>query len=117
LKPAPYATSGKVSCLIETAKPHGFVALRDVYRGIKNPGALQSSIMYSDGSHGWLYEQFRDKPEYLSGGDQIYVEKYVKNPTFWQDITDEVTSYKVPNGNDDPSVVIFHGKPRPWEVE
>lgn len=102
--------------LVKEAEQYKFVALRDVYRGIKDPNALQSSLMYTDGSFRWLYDLFKTDPKYYDGGDQIFIEKNVENPMFWQDITDEVTSYKVPNGNEDPTVVIFHGKPRPWEV-
>ena len=102
--------------IIEAAQPHSFVALRDVYRGDKNPGVLQSSILYSNGSHRGLYEAYRDNPRNIPGGDQIFMEKHVENPVFWQDITDEISSFKKPT-NRDPSVWIFHGKPRPWDVE
>lgn len=102
--------------LVRAAQKHNFVAMRDVYRGKQDKRALQSSIMYSDGTHGWLLEKFKENPRFLSGGDQIFIQTYLKDVTYWQDITNEVSSYKVPT-NPDPTVWIYHGKPRPWEVE
>lgn len=102
--------------LINTAKEYKFVALRDVYRGEKDKRALQSSLMYVDGTYQWLYEEFKQNPRFMDGGDQIFIQTRVKDAVFWQDITDEVSSYKVPT-NIDPTVWIYHGKPRPWDVE
>ena len=98
-----------------------FAILRDVYRGRRNPGAMQSSIMYWDGDMGWLYDQFADNPDFShSHGDQGYIQENVKKPVFIQDRTDQVVSFKadIQDKGCDPanaSVVFFHGKPRPWE--
>ena len=105
-----------VEPLINVAKQHKFVALRDVYRGEKDRRALQSSLMYVDGTYGWLYDQFKQNPRFMDGGDQIFIQTRVKNAVFWQDITNEVSSYKVPT-NIDPTIWVYHGKPRPWDVE
>lgn len=102
--------------LLELVKDKKFVALRDVYRGEKDKRALQSSLMYVDGTYRWLYEEFKQNPRFMDGGDQIFIQTRVKDAEFWQDITDEVSSYKVPT-NIDPTVWIYHGKPRPWDVE
>ena len=104
--------------MIEAAKQHDFVIMRDVYRGQFNPKAMQSSMMY------WskpvdLYDKFADLQMYAAGGDQAYIEHHMKDKvTYWQDITDGIVSFKadvLPKGLDDAKVVIFHGKPRPWE--
>jgi hypothetical protein len=92
--------------------------MRDVYRGKFNPKAMQSSMMY------WskpveLYDRFSELPMYAAGGDQSYIEHHMKDPvTYWQDICDGIVSFKadvLPKGLNDAKVVIFHGKPRPWE--
>lgn len=104
--------------MIEAAKQHDFVIMRDVYRGQYNPKAMQSSMMY------WskpvdLYDKFADLQMYAAGGDQSYIEHHMKDKvTYWQDIADGIVSFKadvLPKGLDDAKVVIFHGKPRPWE--
>jgi hypothetical protein len=104
--------------IIEAAKQHDFVILRDFYRGQYNPKAMQSSMMY------WskpvkLYELYAGLQVYAAGGDQSYIEHHMKDQvTYWQDICDGIVSFKadvLPKGLDDAKVVIFHGKPRPWE--
>jgi hypothetical protein len=110
--------TGDCTAMIEAAKKHDFVIMRDVYRGQHNPKAMQSSMMY------WskpvdLYEKFAKLPMYAAGGDQAYIEHFMRDKvTYWQDITNGIVSFKadvLPNGLDDAKVVIFHGKPRPWE--
>lgn len=105
-----------ITPLLELVKDKKFVALRDVYRGERDKRALQSSLMYVDGTYRWLYEEFKENPRFMNGGDQIFIQTRVKDAEFWQDITDEVSSYKVPT-NIDPTIWIYHGKPRPWDVE
>jgi hypothetical protein len=104
--------------MIEAAKQHDFVIMRDVYRGQYNPKAMQSSMMY------WskpvdLYDKFAALQMYTAGGDQAYIEHFMRDKvTYWQDIADGIVSFKadvLPKGVDDAKVVIFHGKPRPWE--
>lgn len=106
---------------IESIRYSEFAILRDVYRGKRNPKAMQSSIMYWDGDMGWLYDQFAANPDFSHPhGDQGYLEENIKNPLYIQDRTDLVCSYKadIQDKNRDPetaAVIFFHGKPRPWE--
>lgn len=106
---------------IENIRGSDFAILRDVYRGQRDPNAMQSSIMYWDGDMGWLYDQFADNPDFTHPhGDQGYIQENVKNPVFIQDRTDLVVSYKadIQDKRMNPetkSVIFFHGKPRPWD--
>lgn len=106
---------------LDTIRHCDFAILRDVYRGRRNPKAMQSSIMYWDGDMGWLYDQFADNPDFSHPqGDQGYLEENIKNALYIQDHTDRVISYKadiVDKGRSPESadVIFFHGKPRPWE--
>lgn len=107
---------GPVSFL-ETIVDEEFVILRDVYRGRANAKAMQSSIMYWSKDMTWLYEKYAEKPVFdLPHGDQQYLEQTV-TATYFQDFTDEIVSFKadVLARNANGKVVIFHGKPRPWE--
>ena len=107
--------------ILDAAKGHDFVILRDFYRGKTNPNAMQSSLMYWSKPHTELYDQFLDGDRYCEGGDQIYIEWALrdKKVTYWQDITKGIVSFKAdvltvglkPNDK----IVAFHGKPRPWE--
>jgi hypothetical protein len=110
--------TGDCAEIIKAAKQHDFVIMRDVYRGKHNPKAMQSSMMY------WskpvnLYEKFAELQMYAAGGDQSYIEHHMKDRvTYWQDICEGIVSFKadvLPKGLNDAKVVIFHGKPRPWE--
>jgi len=110
--------TGDCTAMVEAAKQHDFVIMRDVYRGQHNPKAMQSSMMY------WskpvdLYDKFAALQMYTAGGDQAYIEHFMRDKvTYWQDIADGIVSFKadvLPKGLDDANVVIFHGKPRPWQ--
>jgi hypothetical protein len=107
---------GPISFLDKIADEN-FVILRDVYRGKANPKAMQSSIMYWSQDMTWLYEKYAAHPVFdLPHGDQQYLEQTV-TATYFQDFTDDIVSFKadVLARNADGKVVIFHGKPRPWE--
>ena len=110
--------------VVEEARQRPFVILRDVSRGVKNPLAMQSSIMWWSGDWGWLYDEFAAGG--LSStlhGDQNFIEhaffKTGRRAVYWQDITSGVASYKVSiAGQERPAqvpVVVFHGSPRPWQ--
>lgn len=109
---------------VEAARSHEFVILRDVSRGLRNPLAMQSSIMFWKGSMRWIYESFA-KQNFISSlhSDQNFFEQafreFKKVAIYWQDITDGIASYKVHiAGHANPShspIVIFHGSPRPWQ--
>jgi len=90
-----------------------------VYRGQYNPKAMQSSMMY------WskpveLYEKFAELQMYAAGGDQAYIEHFMRDKvTYWQDIASGIVSFKadvLPSQEPlNANVIIFHGHPRPWE--
>ncbi len=112
---------GDCSEMLEAARPHDFVIMRDIYRGKRNPLAMQSSLMWWSKPHEFLYDEFKTGERYCEGGDQIYLEHALRNEpvTYWQDITDGVCSFKADvlehgvRARD--KVIVFHGKPRPWE--
>lgn len=110
---------GDCSDLLQAAKGHDFVILRDVYRGQTNPLAMQSSVMYWEDDMRWVYEAYKEEQLLLPGGDQEYLESTIQKATYWQDITPAIISYKadyLKNGiKPENKVVIFHGKPRPWQ--
>lgn len=99
--------------------------MRDVYR----PNGLQSSLMFipvADRHRIWsIWER---KPNYwmrlfARGGDQAFLERHwFDTAARWQDLLPgEVVSYKANNlascgAPEGAKVVIFHGKPRPWDV-
>jgi hypothetical protein len=111
--------TGSMDEIIDAARGHEFVILRDVYRGEYNPKAMQSSVMFWSGDMSRIYKQYAAGPVWLDGGDQAYLEQVVQNATYWQDITDGIVSYKVDVQNrglqPHHKCVIFHGTPRPWE--
>ena len=95
-----------------------FVIMRDVYRGPRNPKAMQSSVMYWGGDMSWLYKKFLSDPEECPGGDQEYIEKNIEVATYLQDIM-PVASFKADvlrrGLEESDHLVIFHGQPRPWD--
>lgn len=102
-----------------------FAILRDFYR----PDGLQSSVMawgapYMSGPAGiWSEWQLSRRPE-TPGGDQAWIEECFRRhgvpPEILQDrFPDRIISYKV-SGIKTPqkaSVVVFHGHPKPHEVD
>lgn len=113
---------GHANDILESAKGHDFVILRDVYRGRSDPNAMQSSIMYWERDMFWLYDAFREQPVFdLPHGDQEFLEQEVAVAHYWQDLTPSIVSYKadIISGGFKPhhKIVIFHGKPRPWEQD
>lgn len=58
--------------------------------------------------------------KYTKGSERLYLRKYIKNPTFWQNYHSGIYSYKhhckesVPK---DCRIMVFHGNPRPHETE
>lgn len=114
-----------VGSLADMAAATGPVIMRDVYR----PQGLQSSIMaIPHAIKGQVWQAFtaradRHMRRYRRGGDQAFLENHtVIRWRRWQDICPgQLVSYKadvkrlghVPAG---ARAVVFHGKPRPWEV-
>ena len=112
---------GDCADMVEAMQNHDFVILRDVYRGRRNPKAMQSSVMYWGKPHTFLYDEFVDRPMYCVGGDQIYLEHALRNEdvTYLQDIAGGVVSFKADvmlHGiKPEDKIIVFHGRPRPWE--
>lgn len=107
-----------ISPVIELAADDHFVILRDFYRGRTNRHAMQSSMMWwkDDVSH--LYREFAAEPRFYMGGDQEWLEQhYAGEFAFWQDVAPRaIGSWKASERTKNERVIIFHGKPRPWEV-
>lgn len=117
--------------LINAAKTHDFVSLRDFYKEKdKLERTIGSGVLFWRGDMTYLYEEFLKNPERhmkecTTGrwwGDQGFIEKHLKEtPTFWQDVApNKIVSWKmhckfgIPK---DAAIVAFHGKPKPWEVK
>jgi len=96
-----------------------FAILRDAYRS----EGLQSSVMaWKAGACNYIYRcWFLAGCPDVDGGDQAWIEKFVKNPDILQEkFPGRLRSYKVECRSEIPrgtSVVFFHGYPRPHEVE
>jgi hypothetical protein len=119
--------TGPIDELIKVART---TFLRDVYRG---GNALQSSIMYlTEEARTWAWECWKSKPRVWMNecgmqGDQGYFERVIRKVDRWQDVLPgTLVSYKVDMHNKHKqlaapppgaSVVVFHGKPRPWNVK
>lgn len=107
--------------------------MRDVYRS----GGLQSSVMFLPEADRpaiwaqWMASPARWMDAFRVGGDQAFLETAGADWTIWQDaLPGQVVSYKAHvrkaqrrsrefgNGKlpDGARVVVFHGKPRPWNV-
>jgi hypothetical protein len=116
---------GNIDAILKAVKHVPFAILRDVYRGVKNPRAMQSSLMWINSDMSSIYRQYCSNPKVIPGGsDQTVLEHYFASagqiPVFFQDVTNEVVSFKVhvlPNKRlrNEQKIIIFHGKPRPWE--
>lgn len=115
--------------LIESAKKHKFVAIRDFYKDSRMERTLGSGVMFWNGDMSYLYDEFlKDPTRHMAEctttrwwGDQGFIEKHIKEtPVYWQDIApSKLVSWKVHCKNGVPNdavIVAFHGKPRPWEV-
>ncbi|WP_448043798.1 hypothetical protein [Bradyrhizobium liaoningense] len=114
-----------VDDLSDIAAVRGPAIMRDVYR----PNGLQSSTMHiPQSSKVEIWNAFTSDPaghmaRHAIGGDQTFIEQFwTDKATRWQDACPgRVVSYKVdvlphqrvPSG---ASVVIFHGRPRPREI-
>lgn len=102
------------------------VIMRDVYR----PAGWQSSVMaIPQAIKAPIWNAFTAAPakhmrEFAIGGDQAFIEAHGADAGWrlWQEVCPgQLCSYKadvrrlgkVPAGT---SVVVFHGKPRPWQV-
>lgn len=116
--------------LLEAAEGKAFVAVRDIYRGRQYEEAVQSTVMYWERNLSYITRLYRRFPVLIYGaalgrgmdmGDQLFIELTCREePTFWQDITDKVYSFRedvLPNFRHPPTegLVLFHGRPKIWE--
>lgn len=99
--------------------------MRDVYR----PLGLQSSLMFIPrAERSAIWSDWLRRTEYWmrrlhKGGDQAFLERHwIDTAARWQDLlpgavvsykANDLASHGAPEG---AKVVIFHGKPRPWDV-
>lgn len=122
-----------VGDLTDIASVDRLALMRDIYR----PEGLQSSIMYlPEAERAPIWSEWADRPRhwmdlYQQGGDQAFLERFwLESAGRWQDLLPaQIVSWKshvrkalyddesgdgsIPSG---ARVVIFHGKPRPWEI-
>lgn len=106
------------------------IVLRDLYRGRRDRRAVQSALMLlteEDRARVWERWMSGKGPQHwirtYSGDQQFFELVLKKRARFWQNThPGRVVGYKtdlrhgrVPP-SPDASVVVFHGKPRPWEV-
>lgn len=116
------AVVGDLESFVEVGR---LAIMRDVYR----PNGLQSSIMYlPEGDRAGIWREWMKQPEiwmqfHRKGGDQAFLERHwLRAAARWQDILPgQLVSWKVhcaPTGRvpEGARIIIFHGKPRPWEV-
>lgn len=102
-----------------------FAILRDFY-GANGWGSedcpMQSAVMaWPAGKNTHLWDKFVEagRPDIL-GGDQAWIGKNQTKADFWQDMFPRLfESYKVTDGvvPAKASVICFHGKPRPHEID
>ena len=122
-----------VGNLTDIVSVNQLALMRDIYR----PKGLQSSIMYlPEAVRRRIWAEWIDRPRHWmdihqKGGDQAFLEQFwVDHASRWQDLLpgqivswkshvrqavydDESGNGSVPN---DARVIIFHGKPRPWDI-
>lgn len=105
--------------IIELARRDRFVVLRDFYRGRVQLNAMQSAMMFWPGDMSHLYREFAAEPRFYVGGDQEWLEQHFAGEfAFWQDIAPRtIGSWKASERTENERVIIFHGRPRPWEVD
>ena len=122
-----------VGDLSDIASIDRLTLMRDIYR----PDGLQSSIMYlPEAERTPIWTEWADRPQhwiglYRQGGDQAFLERFwLARASRWQDLLPgQIVSWKShvrkalhddESGNGsiptNARVVIFHGKPRPWDI-
>lgn len=116
---------GDLGPLLEIAATRPFTVLRDFNPHMRD---VQSSLMAWSGGMVSLYATFAADPaRHMAAnssprwhGDQGFIERQASTWGYWQDeIPGAVVSYKKHCQSGVPAaarVVVFHGRPRPWEV-
>lgn len=114
------------SRILDSMRLYHFCILRDVYRGKRNPMAMQSSVMFWRRDLSPLLRLFCYEKDILQfRGDQDFIEwgcaELGITPTFIQDISQDVAFFKSDVASrgfaGNQSMIIFHGAPRPWEQD
>lgn len=124
-----------INHIINILEPYELVYLRDVY----HKDYLQASMLYWNNDKNFILNEFLDNFKNIDQLDfhkryhtpdrpfsdqdilHIIFQKYNLSINFFQDITNEIVSYKADlnNGNNFNEnihkIIFFHGKPRPWE--
>lgn len=116
---------GSVEPLLELAGRHEFICLRDFNYPQRE---VQSSVMAWRGDLSHLYRKFTENPQAHMAenssarwwGDQGFIERHQPERSYWQDLVPgQLVSFKkhVRGRGLPPAarVIVFHGKPRPWE--
>ncbi|MDQ0455482.1 hypothetical protein [Rhizobium paknamense] len=122
-----------VGDLSDIAAIRELTLMRDIYR----PDGLQSSIMVlPEAARAPVWQAWIEQPDhwmrtYEKGGDQAFLERFwLGNAKRFQDLLPgQIVSWKshvrpaehddeTGNGTvpDNARIVIFHGKPRPWDI-
>lgn len=96
-----------------------FAALRDFYF----KGNLNSALMAWEAGtmdHIWRIWDRCGRPQFITGGDQAWIESVQPDYDQWQEIVpNQIVSYKIDCQQgipDNARVCCFHGQPRPHEV-
>ena len=114
---------------IVTSPAARFTALRNL--SSKTKPRVGSGVMSWDGNYSFLYEIFRQDPDWYMAhyvrsdrwGDQGFIQDHLESWDYLQDkFPGAVVSYKIDmkeSGDPPPgcSIVCFHGKPKPHEVQ
>lgn len=120
---------GDLTPLIEAAQTHDFIACDNFWAADSHK--INSSVMAWRGDASVLYHKFASDPErYMKEynvrhkwGDQAFIaDHWPGKIDTWQNLLPgHVVSYKrgVLKGESmkDARVIVFHGKPRPWDVK
>lgn len=95
--------------------PHPFVAISDYL----NPISINSSVMSWDaGVADHVYTNFTHGVMDRLHGDQNWIHECVQAVRFPKRWCPSYKAHVLPTGRvpDDARVVVFHGRPKPWEV-
>ena len=96
--------------------PYPFSAIRDY----QYPLQINSSVMAWDaGSADCVYNDFTPEVMYRFHGDQNWIHEKMNTTTFPKRWCPSYKESVLPNGKlpKDARVVVYHGSPKPWEVD
>lgn len=94
-----------------------FACMRN-FKGQKAAGGSLISTTVEYGRN--LYDRINSESKIIGnitrGSECKFINKYIENPTFWQDRHKGIYSYKHNGIKKDCRILCFHGKPRPHEI-